>query len=188
MRSVSKSWLFAGGAVVSIALSGCVSQNEYDMLAAENTMLRQQLSAESAEAQAEIASGEAKITRLQGAIKYTIDADLLFAPGSWQLSDAGKRTISKMATRLAPTQQNKLVVNGYTDNVPIGEGLERKGISSNRELSQRRAEAVKDYMVSQGINPNLVEAVGHGASNPVAENDTARGRSQNRRVELTLGG
>ncbi|HVK85143.1 MAG TPA: OmpA family protein [Kofleriaceae bacterium] len=191
MRSIFKSWLFAGGALSSIVLAGCVSQNEYDMLAAENIVLQQQLaaaSAEQAESQAAVAAGEAKITRLQGAIKYTIDSDLLFAPGSWEMSEAGKRTIARMAPKLAPTQQNKLVVNGYTDNVPIGEGLERQGIDSNEELSQKRAEAVRNYMVSQGMNPRLVKAVGHGESNPIAANDTAQGRSQNRRVELTLGG
>jgi len=191
MRSIFKSWLFAGGALSSIVLAGCVSQNEYDMLAAENIVLQQQLAAasvEQAESQAAVAAGEAKITRLQGAIKYTIDSDLLFAPGSWEMSEAGKRTIARMAPKLAPTQQNKLVVNGYTDNVPIGEGLERQGIDSNEELSQKRAEAVRNYMVSQGMNPRLVKAVGHGESNPIAANDTAQGRSQNRRVELTLGG
>jgi chemotaxis protein MotB len=121
-------------------------------------------------------------------LKYTVESDLLFAPGSWELSDAGQRTLAKMASQLAPTQRKKLVVNGYTDAKPIGRQLERKGISSNQELSEKRAEAVRDFLISQGVRPDLVTAVGHGAAKPIATNETARGRSQNRRVELTLGG
>jgi chemotaxis protein MotB len=52
------------------------------------------------------------------------------------MSAAGRQIIAKMATKLAPTQQNKLLVNGYTDNAPIGPALKRAGITSNQELSQ----------------------------------------------------
>jgi chemotaxis protein MotB len=187
----SRSWLLAGGLLCGGVLTACVSQSKYDALQAENAQLHQQVSAQSAQNaadQAAIAEGKVHVSRLQGAIKYTIDSDLLFAPGSWELSDAGKRTISKVAVKLAPTQRNKLVVNGYTDNVPIGPDLERKGVSSNQELSEKRAQAVRDFMISRGLNPDLVTAVGHGSSDPVAENETTHGRSQNRRVEVTLGG
>jgi chemotaxis protein MotB len=188
MSILSRSGLLAGGFLLSTALAACVSQSKYDALQAENAQLKQEHSAQRAADQAAIAEGKGQVSRLQGAIKYTIESDLLFAPGSWTLSEAGKRTIAKMASQLAPTQRNKLVVNGYTDTQPIGRELERKGVSSNQELSEKRAEAVRDFLVSQGVNPDLVSAVGHGASNPIARNDTTRGRSQNRRVELTLGG
>jgi hypothetical protein len=52
------------------------------------------------------------------------------------MSEEGKQVIAKLASQLAPTQQNKIVVNGYTDNAPIGRELARKGISSNEILSQ----------------------------------------------------
>ena len=176
--------LVAGGLLCSAVLTGCVSQSKYDQLEAENTQLRQQVGAQ----QQQIETSQAQVSRLQGAIKYTVNSDLLFPTGSWQMSEDGKRVIAKMATKLAPGQENKLIVNGYTDDAPIGPELEKQGITSNQELSEKRAQAVKDFLISQGVDPNKVEAVGHGEASPVATNDTAKGRAQNRRVELSLGG
>jgi chemotaxis protein MotB len=93
-----------------------------------------------------------------------------------------------MASQLAPTQQNKILVTGYTDNAPIGPELRSQGVTSNQVLSQKRADAVMQYLISQGLNPNLVTARGLGDSNPVASNDTAQGRAKNRRVDLSLAG
>lgn len=176
--------LIAGTFLLGIALTGCVSKNKYVALEAHNNQLEQQVAAQSEQN----AADQAQIKRLQSAIKYTVESDLLFPPGSWQLSEEGKDIIGKMATKLAPTQQNRLVVNGYTDNEPIGPDLERKGVTTNEILSQKRADAVKMLLISEGVAPDMVVAVGHGDHNPVAKNDTAKGRSQNRRVELTLGG
>src|SRR5262249_3943027 len=98
----------------------------------------------------------------------------------------GRQIIAKFATKLAPTQQNKLLVNGYTDNAPIGPALQKKGVTSNQDLSQKRAENVMQFLISQGVKSDLVSAHGYGDANPVAPNTTAKGRAQNRRVELTL--
>jgi chemotaxis protein MotB len=102
------------------------------------------------------------------------------------MSEQGKQIIARMASQLAPTQQNKLVVNGYTDNAPIGPALRRQGVTSNEILSQKRADAVMQFLISQGVRPELVSAHGYGEADPVAPNNTAAGRAQNRRVELTL--
>jgi len=128
------------------------------------------------------------IERLQNAIKVTVNDELLFPSGGWQMSPEAQQTIAKMAPILAPMQQTKIMVNGYTDNVPIGPGLVRQGITSNLILSQKRAQDVAQYMISQGVNPSLVSTQGFGDADPVASNDTAEGRAQNRRVELTLAG
>jgi chemotaxis protein MotB len=93
-----------------------------------------------------------------------------------------------MAKTLAPGLQDKLVVNGYTDNAPIGPGLKRQGVTSNEILSQKRADAVMQFMISQGVTSNLITAKGWGEANPIATNSTPQGRSQNRRVEVTLAG
>jgi chemotaxis protein MotB len=85
-------------------------------------------------------------------------------------------------------QQTKIMVNGYTDNVPIGPGLMRQRITSNVVLSQRRADNVMNFMTSKGVNRILVSAQGFGDANPVASNDTAAGQAPHRRVELTLAG
>ena len=176
--------LVVGTVVSTILIAGCVTKSKYKALEAENRQLNQQLTAQSAQ----ISADKAQISRLQGAIQYTVDSDLLFSPGSWEMKEAGKDIIAKLASKLAPTQQNKLVVNGYTDNAPIGPALKREGVTSNEELSQKRAESVMQFIISQGVKPNLVSAHGYGEANPVGPNTTSKGRAQNRRVELTLGG
>jgi chemotaxis protein MotB len=165
-------------------LTACVSQSRYDDVVAQNQQLQQQVASLSAQVQAT----QTQVGRLQSAIKYTIDSDLLFPPGKWEMSAAGKKVVAKFTHQLSPTQANKLVVNGYTDNAPVGRALQRKGITSNEVLSQKRAENVMEYLISEGVQPSLVSAVGHGEADPIAPNDTAKSRAKNRRVELTLGG
>lgn len=156
-------------------LAACVSQGQYDAVVTQNQQLQAQLTA-----------SQTHVTRLQGAIKYTVNSDLLFPSGSWQMSADGKDIIAKMAKMLAAGQQDRLVVNGYTDNAPIGPELKRMGITSNEMLSQKRAESVMQYMISQGVKPDMVAAKGYGEADPVAPNTTPKGRAQNRRVEVTL--
>jgi len=203
MATLSGRWLVAG--VFGTVLASCVSQATHDEVIAYNQKLehqrardqeqlaqqRQQLAKDQeqlAQAREQRGMDESRISRLQSGIKHTVESDLLFETGSWELSDAGKKTISTLAAKLAPTQENKLVVIGYTDNVPVGPGLEEQGISSNDELSLRRAEAVREFLISKGFDPDIVSAKGRGEANPVAGNATAKGRSKNRRVELSLGG
>jgi chemotaxis protein MotB len=170
--------------VAPVLLSACVSQSSYDALQAQYQQVQQQNAALSNQ----VAADKAQICRLQGAIKYTVNSDLLFPSGGYQMSDRGKQIIAGFAAKLAPTQQNKILVSGYTDNHPIGPALARQGITSNEILSQKRAENVMEYIVSQGVKPDLISAQGFGDTNPVATNDTPQGRAQNRRVELSLAG
>ena len=93
---------------------------------------------------------------------------------------------AQIAPNLVPLQQSKIVVNGYTDNVPVGSALQQKGITSNEMLSQKRAETVMQFLISQGVKPDMVSAQGLGDAQPVASNNTSQGRAQNRRVELGL--
>ncbi len=69
-----------------------------------------------------------------------------------------------------------------------GPALAAKGVTSNEILSQKRADAVMQFLISQGVKPELVEAHGFGEKNPIASNKTGAGRAKNRRVELTIGG
>jgi chemotaxis protein MotB len=170
--------------IAPVFLSACVSQRTYDELQAQYQQAQQQNS----KLTAQVAADQAQICRLQGAIRYTVNSDLLFPPGGWQMSERGKQIIAGFAAKLAPTQQNKILVSGYTDNAPIGAALQRQGITSNEILSQKRAEDVMAFLLSQGVKPDLISAKGFGDANPVAPNDTAQGRAQNRRVELSLAG
>jgi chemotaxis protein MotB len=164
-----------------LLLAGCVSEQKYDALQSRYDQLNQTMSSE-------IASNQMQIARLQGAIKVTVNGELLFPSGGWQMPATAQQTIAKMAPILAPMQETTIVVNGYTDNTPIGPELMREGVTSNLILSQKRADNVMQFMISQGVKPNLVTAQGFGDADPVAPNDTAAGRAQNRRVELTLAG
>src|SRR5215471_12397887 len=195
--------------VASVLLSGCVSkgkyedlegkysdlQGQYNNLQGQYQKLQQSSAAQAAQSSAEIAAlkkeqtaDRAQVGRLQNAIKYTVNSDLLFRSGSWEMSKEGQEIIAKLTPKLAPTQQSKLVVNGFTDNAPVGRALQRQGITSNEVLSQKRAEAVMAYLTAHGVKPDMISAQGHGEAEPVASNATAQGRAQNRRVEVTLAG
>jgi chemotaxis protein MotB len=166
-------------AAVALLLSGCVSQKKYDALDQEYQQLQQSMSAE-------VGAQQMHIERLQNAIKVSVNGELLFPSGGWEMPAQGQQSIAKIAAILAPQQTTKINVNGYTDNTPIGPGLMRQGVTSNLILSQKRADNVMQYMISQGVKPNLVSAQGFGEADPVASNATADGKAQNRRVELTL--
>src|SRR5215472_15596460 len=86
--------------MASALLSACVSQSTYDQLQAQYQQLQQQNAALSAQ----VAADKTQICRLQGAIKYTAESDLLFPSGGWQMGDRGKQIIATMAVKLAPTQ------------------------------------------------------------------------------------
>src|SRR4051794_38057034 len=105
MTIAQKLRLAASLTVAGLALGGCAWQSDYDALKAENQQLRQQLTSE-----------QTQVGRLQSAIKYTVESDLLFAPGSWAIKERGKDVMADMAYKLAQDQRNKLVVTGYTDN------------------------------------------------------------------------
>ena len=129
-------WKFPQSATITftalLVLAGCVSQHKYDALEADYQQLNQTMSKE-------VAANQMQITRLQNAIKVSVNNELLFPSGDWQMPAEAQRTISKIVPILAPKQQTKIQVNGYTDNVPIGPGLMRQGITSNQMLAQKRA-------------------------------------------------
>jgi chemotaxis protein MotB len=195
--------------VAAVLLAGCVSQDKYDDLESkyttlqrqytelqgQHTQLQQALAAQAAQSAADLAAlkkeldaSKVHISRLQNAIKYTVNSDLVFRSGSWEMSPQGQEVIAKLVPQLAPLQQAKLVVNGYTDNAPVGPALQQQGITSNEVLSHKRAEAVMEYLIAHGVKPDMIAAQGHGEADPIASNDTAEGRAQNRRVEVTLAG
>ena len=171
---------------VALLMAGCVSQQKYDESQQKNAELEQQYQQLNQTMSAEVASRDVRITRMQDAIKISVNSELLFPSGDWEMPAAAKASIAKIAAVLAPHQTEKINVNGYTDSTPIGPGLTKQGITTNLILSQKRADNVMQYMISQGVKPNLVSAHGFGEANPVASNDTPEGKAQNRRVELTV--
>jgi chemotaxis protein MotB len=90
--------------------------------------------------------------------------------------------------RLQNLQNAKVVVYGYTDNLPVGPALRQAGIANNIDLSSKRADTVVAYFRSQGVNPNIISAKGFGDTHAVAPKDTPDGRAKNRRIEIVMEG
>jgi outer membrane protein OmpA-like peptidoglycan-associated protein len=107
-------------------------------------------------------------------------SDVLFRSGSFELLPAARERLAKVSGIVLAYPSLHVAIEGHTDSVGSDE--------YNQQLSERRAQAVRDYFVQQGINSNAVEAKGYGKTEPIASNDTADGRQQNRRVELILSG
>ncbi|OQY12489.1 MAG: flagellar motor protein [Desulfobacteraceae bacterium 4572_19] len=114
----------------------------------------------------------------EGAI-ITLTDESLFDAGSAEMSPRGKGIV-KQVSKILIQFNYPVVVAGYTDNIPI----HSEKFPSNWELSTSRASAVVRYLIKRGISPNLLSAEGFAQYRPVATNDTAKGRSKNRRVEI----
>jgi outer membrane protein OmpA-like peptidoglycan-associated protein len=104
--------------------------------------------------------------------------DVLFATGKSDLKGGAAGNLGKLAVFLNKYTDRTVSIEGYTDNVGSDE--------YNDALSQRRADSVKDYLVRQGVASNRLVASGKGESSPIAGNDSASGREQNRRVEVVI--
>jgi chemotaxis protein MotB len=163
--------------LTALMLGACVSQSAYEQQG-------QQLQAARAQAAAE----QSQLAKMQQEQKWVVAGDALFPEGGYQLSANGKQALNQYVLQLQGLQNAKVVVYGYTDNKPVGPALQRAGIANNIDLSSRRADNVVAYFRSQGVNPNIISAKGFGETHPVASNDTAQGRSQNRRIEIVLEG
>lgn len=107
-------------------------------------------------------------------------SDVLFDFGRYTLKQDAREKLAKVSGILLAHPDIKLQVEGYTDSVGSDE--------FNQKLSEQRADSVRDYLVSQGIAADSITAKGFGKANPVASNDDAKGRQQNRRVEIVVSG
>ncbi|MFP5390533.1 MAG: OmpA family protein [Gammaproteobacteria bacterium] len=115
----------------------------------------------------------------QGVLDSTLANRVVeFESGKATLTPTGRAILDEMAAAILKLKDRKIEVIGHTDN----QGLK----ATNLGLSQARAEAVKAYLATKGIKPDLLTASGQGADRPVASNDTAEGRARNRRIEFRL--
>jgi len=126
-------------------------------------------------------SGQVDVVRQDGGVSLRIGSEVLFASGTAELSNDGMRQLEQLTPLLAQTDY-RLEVAGHTDNRPI----RSERYPSNWELSSARAASVVRLFLAEGIAANRMRASGYADTEPVARNDTERGRERNRRVELVL--
>ncbi len=130
-----------------------------------------------AQAQADLAKLAAVKEEARGLV-ITLSGSVLFASDKSELLPTAQNRLSQVADALLQTKERKLTVEGHTDS---------QGSSSyNQDLSQRRADAVRSYIISRGYPGDLIQANGIGKDRPIADNASPEGRANNRRVEIIV--
>ncbi len=120
----------------------------------------------------------ARVKEESRGIVITLSGSVLFATGKWALLPIAKEKLRDVANALLEQGDTRMIVEGHTDS--------RGSAENNYELSLRRAQEVRGYLISQGIPTGAIEAVGRGEEAPIATNDTVEGRAINRRVEIIV--
>jgi len=157
--------------------------------AAQSEQLRQQADQMRQQAEKEKQELRARLLQQLNTILSTRDtarglianmSDVLFKTASFELLPGARERLAKVSGIVLAYPSLHLQIEGHTDSVG--------GDEYNQNLSEKRAGAVRDYLVQQGITANSIDARGFGKTQPIASNDTPEGRQQNRRVELVLSG
>ena len=113
------------------------------------------------------------------AVKVTFDSGILFATNKADLNAESKASLQQFATVLKDNSECDIAIFGHTDNTGTD--------AINNPLSKKRAQSVSSYLKTQGVASSQIKTVdGQGSTNPVADNGTAEGRKQNRRVEVYM--
>lgn len=121
----------------------------------------------------------AKIKEDANETVLTLSGSVLFRTDEATLLPIAQNTLGRVAEALTQLDRGTpIVVEGHTDS--------RGSAAYNQSLSQQRAESVRTYLVSRGVDPDTTRAIGKGESEPVADNQTAEGRANNRRVEIVI--
>jgi OmpA-OmpF porin, OOP family len=143
--------------------------------AARATQQAQAATAHVQQLQQELATLQAKQT--ERGLVVTL-GDVLFETGKADLRPGALRNLYPLVTFLQQYPERRVVIEGHTDSVGSD--------AYNLDLSQRRADAVRDFLLQNGVTPAQLTTRGYGKASPVASNNTAEGRQQNRRVELII--
>ncbi len=138
-----------------------------------------------------VENAKAEVLEGQNGIKYvkvTFDSGILFATGNSTLTPSAKNSLSKFAKDVLATNSDMdVAVMGYTDNTGWKNSTAAQSEAKNQALSLQRAQSVSNYLLQSGANSSqIVEVKGFGQQDPVADNSTAAGKAQNRRVEVYL--
>ena len=168
-----------GGRHAEIAeQQGLRAELEEEISSAEKRRQDIMLELKSSEAEALRAEMEAlQAEKTERGMVLTL-GDVLFDLNKADLKPAGMRTVRRLSDFMMQYEDRRVRVEGYTDST----GSE----SYNQDLSERRAMAVRDALMAEGIARSRIEVMGYGEAYPVVSNDTSAGRQQNRRVEIVI--
>jgi len=175
-----------------------LSQNQAADAAKESAILKDELAATEARTEAaknvynklvtelagELQNQQITIKQMKSGVNVNLPNDILFTSGSAEVSESGQAVLNKVGKQLIDVPYQTVVI-GFTDNAPISENL-AKTFPSNWELAASRATHVVRILETSGIVSDRLAAVSFGENEPVASNDTAEGRKQNRRIEIRL--
>lgn len=120
----------------------------------------------------------ATVVRQGEGILVKFDSGILFDTGKSDLKPAARANLEGLATSLQNNPQTNILIVGHTDDTGTD--------SFNMDLSVRRAQAVKSFIVANNVSPSRLSTEGRGETEPIADNTTENGRAQNRRVELAI--
>ena len=150
--------------------------------AAESDKLREQAEKEKQEMRARLLQQLNSVLSTRDTARGLIAnmSDVLFKSGSFELLPGARERLAKVSGIVLAYQGLRLAVEGHTDSIGSDE--------YNQTLSEKRAQAVRDYIVSSSVPISNVSAQGMGKADPVADNSTAAGRKLNRRVEMIVSG
>lgn len=156
--------------------------NEARALAGQAAAARQQaeLTAEEAQRRAQMLQEELdqlKAKKTERGYVLTL-GDVLFDTAKATLKPGALTTVERLVKFLQDAPERTVIIEGHTDSVGSSE--------YNQDLSQRRADAVRTALLERGVSPDRIQALGKGEDYPVASNDNAGGRQQNRRVEVVI--
>ena len=119
-----------------------------------------------------------KVERVGEGIKLTFESGILFDSGSSELKGSAKDNIAELSQILNKYRDTNIIVEGHTDNTGSAE--------VNQKLSEARAAAVASYLQANSVEAGRISTMGYGFNQPVADNSTASGKAQNRRVEVAI--
>lgn len=120
----------------------------------------------------------ATVTRIGEGIIVKFNSGLLFNAGSTDLQPAAKTNLQNLASSLQQNPGTNLIIIGHTDDTGTAQ--------QNMDISMQRAEAVKAYLATNGLDSSRITTIGKGETEPIADNATESGRAQNRRVEVVI--
>ena len=140
-------------------------------------LIGKKMDKQAAELEAQLGQN-ADVERIGEGIKVTFESGILFQTNKADLNTSSKDALTKFAKTLSDYPDTNIMIYGHTDNTGTD--------AINQPLSERRANAVKVFLVNAGVGSPRITTQGMGSSSPVASNDTEAGRQQNRRVEIAI--